>query len=417
MIYIIADDLTGANDTGVQYKRRGLRTLISAEADLPLLYKMADNFDVISINADTRTKIPNHAYRTTYDLVKHIQTTEHEYIYKKVDSLVRGNAAQELEAVMDALDAPLAVVAISYPANARTLCNGTLVLPDTNGVSAEIDVIKLFAEEMKRKVQGISLATVRKGKDAILAAIQLGQSDGTAVFVVDAVTDEDLARIRDVALALENKTVMCGSAGLANQLSLLKTRDVRTEGLRQEKDGIILIMIGSRNACTAEQIQALTDETGMPVITTFTSEILSGHREKVCFEVLQQADNLIAGGCKLLAVVVDTLFLDFKISLKDSQDTVSDSLKIAETMGSLAKLLYDRYSIDGILSSGGDTSLAILKALGAKGIELDSEILPGVPMGKLIGGKAEGMTIVTKSGGFGPKDCLIRSIEYLKKQT
>jgi len=415
MIYIIADDLTGANDTGVQYKRCGLRTLISADMDLTSLDDLDDKFDVISINANTRTQRPQDAYHTTYDLVKNIQAKEHKYIYKKVDSLLRGNAAQELEAVMDALGASISIVATSYPENGRTLCNGVLSLSEPNGTKYEVDVSRVFADGMERSVQAIGFAVVQQGVDALYSAIRRGRSEGAQVFVIDSITDEDLAVVRDAALALKEKTVFCGSAGLAKQLSLLTACDVQVNKRSVAESGVTLVLIGSRNGCTAEQVQALADKTGMPVIKILTADILKGKSEEVKRELLQQVDGLINGGCGLLAVVVDTLFTEYTISLKDSERAIKDSQKISETIGGLAALLYDCYHINVILSSGGDTSLSILKALEAKGIELDAEIVPGVPVGRLIGGKADGMTIVTKSGGFGQKDSLIRTIEYLAK--
>lgn len=416
MIYIIADDLTGANDTGVQYKKYGFRTLILSEIDLDLLDTLADNFDVISINSDTRTQLPQDAYNTTYELVKRIQAKEHKYIYKKIDSVLRGNVAQELDAVMDALDAPFAVVATSYPANGRTLCNGILMVSDANGVNAKLNVTRIFADGMSRKVQGIELATVRQGGEAVQEAMRHGLSMGVQVFVVDAVTDEDLAVVRDASLAIEDKAVFCGSAGLAKQLSLLETHDKQDERPMRKEDGVTLVVVGSHNACTAEQVQALSEETGMPVVTIFTSEILNGEYEKVERELLQQTDNLITCGCALVAIVVDTLFPGSAASLNDGEGIIYDSLKIAGVIGSITRQLCERYKISAILSSGGDTSLAIFKALGAKGIELDEEIVPGVPVGRLMGGMADGMTVVTKSGGFGKKDTLIRSIEYLDKE-
>jgi uncharacterized protein YgbK (DUF1537 family) len=413
LIYIIADDLTGASDAGVQYRRRGLRTLISSEVDLDFLNMLADNYDVISINADTRTQLPNDAYQTTYDLVKLVQLAEPKYIYKKIDSLVRGNAAQELEAVMDALGSTFAVVAISFPTNDRTLCNGILVHNDINGDKTEVDVRRRFADNMKRRVQGIELATIRQGKNAVQSVMEQGHSLGIEVFVADAVTDEDLSIVRDSALALNSKTVFCGSAGLASQLSILEGRDCKEEVLLQVKDGVTIIVVGSRNVCTAEQVLALVDKTGMPVITVLTKEILENEIDKVCSEVLYQADNLITSGYKLLTVAVDTLFIDLKDSSDDFHDNVVDSLKIADTIGIFVKELFKRYPISTILSSGGDTSLAILRSLDAKAIELDLEILPGIPIGRLIGGMAEGLIIITKSGGFGQRDSLIRCIEYL----
>ncbi|MGE5632987.1 MAG: four-carbon acid sugar kinase family protein [Caulobacteraceae bacterium] len=417
MIYIIADDLTGASDTGVQYKRRRLRTLISAEIDMNLIDVLSDDFNVVSINAGTRTMLPQDAYDAIYELVKCIRTKEYKYIYKKIDSVLRGNVAQELEAVMDAMNAAVAVVATSYPENGRTLCNGILTISNTNSIKPGIDVIKLFADGMNVKVQGIGLTTVRQGKDAVQGAVMDGRSEGARVFVVDAVTDEDLAVVRDVSLALEERAILCGSAGLAKQLSLLETMAEEDEIIVRGKNGVTLVIIGSHNACTAEQVQALASKTGMPVITMFTSDILQGKYEQANQELLQQADNLISGGCRLLAIVVDTLMPGFISSTNDSESMIGDSLRIANAMGSFARQLCERYPVSSILSSGGDTSLAVLKALNAKGIELDAEIVPGVPAGRLIGGMAEGMTIVTKSGGFGKRDCLIHSIEYLEKKS
>jgi uncharacterized protein YgbK (DUF1537 family) len=415
MIYIIADDLTGASDTGVQYKRRGLRTLISAEIDLDQINTLSDEFDVISINADTRAKFPQDAYNMTYNLVKHIKNKEYKYIYKKVDSVLRGNVAQELEAMMDAMNVPLAVVAISYPENGRTLCNGVLTISNTNSIKSGIDAIKVFSDGMNVKVQGIGIEVVREGKEALMKAVASGCSEGGQVFVIDAVTDEDLAIVRDASLAVERKMILCGSAGLAKQLSLLEPREEKGEAAFSKKDGITLVMIGSYNTCTAEQVQTLVSETGIPLITVFTRDILAGKNEMVNQEISKQADDLISGGCRLLAVVVDTLLPGYIDTENDRIGIIKDSLSITNAMGCFARQFCERYAVNAIVSSGGDTSLAILNALNANGIELEAEIVSGVPVGQLVGGIAEGIAIVTKSGGFGKKDCLVRSIEYLDR--
>jgi len=413
MIYIIADDLTGASDTGVQYKRRGLNTLISADIDLNLIDALSDQYEVVSINTDTRAKLPPDAYKTTYELVKSIRCKEYKYIYKKVDSVLRGNIAEELEAMMDAMDVPLAIVATSYPENGRILCNGILEVQNTGSSKAGMDVVKLLAGRMRHKVHGIHLTTVREGKAALQEAISEASSKSYNVLVIDAATDEDLAVIRDASLSLEKRTIMCGSAGLAKQLSQMEAVAESHGDLPRSQEGVKLIIIGSHNTCTAEQVQLLAYETGMPVIAMFGEEILAGKYTQVNRELVEQADNLISGGCKLLAVVVDTLLPGFGSVTGDSGNMIKDSLSIANAMGSIARQFCERYQIGSIISSGGDTSLAVLKALGAKGIRLDTEIVPGVPVGQLIGGMAEGMTIVTKSGGFGKADCLIRTIEYL----
>ena len=68
--------------------------------------------------------------------------------------------------------------------------------------------------------------------------------------------------------------------------------------------------------------------------------------------------------------------------------------------------------IAALFLSGGDTAAAVCGLLGARAIELEDEIDPGVPRGRLVGGLYDGVPVVTKSGAFGPPDALIRIAEY-----
>jgi len=68
----------------------------------------------------------------------------------------------------------------------------------------------------------------------------------------------------------------------------------------------------------------------------------------------------------------------------------------------------------GLILVGGDTSIMMMGALGAKGIRLDSEVLPGIPVGRILGGKREGMWVITKAGGFGGAYTLVKLMKYMK---
>ena len=63
-----------------------------------------------------------------------------------------------------------------------------------------------------------------------------------------------------------------------------------------------------------------------------------------------------------------------------------------------------------LLLTGGDTALAVCAALGTTAIELSHELEPGVPVGRIVGGVAEGAWVITKSGGFGDNETLWRMI-------
>ena len=65
------------------------------------------------------------------------------------------------------------------------------------------------------------------------------------------------------------------------------------------------------------------------------------------------------------------------------------------------------------VATGGDTAFQICNFLGSDGMELVDEIVPGVPIGILREGMADGSSMVTKSGGFGDEDTLVKVINYL----
>jgi uncharacterized protein YgbK (DUF1537 family) len=73
-----------------------------------------------------------------------------------------------------------------------------------------------------------------------------------------------------------------------------------------------------------------------------------------------------------------------------------------------------RDSIAGIVVTGGDGARALVDALGATGITLRDEVEVGVPMGTLVGGRAEGLPVVTKAGGFGTDDVLVRAVQAVQ---
>ena len=54
MKYIIADDLTGANDTGVQFAKNNYKTTVSILKDEPLDIVVPDDPDVFVIDTETR---------------------------------------------------------------------------------------------------------------------------------------------------------------------------------------------------------------------------------------------------------------------------------------------------------------------------------------------------------------------------
>lgn len=78
------------------------------------------------------------------------------------------------------------------------------------------------------------------------------------------------------------------------------------------------------------------------------------------------------------------------------------------------KSLLSALTPSALLIAGGDTARAAAAHLGARGIRLAGEEIPGVPWGAWTGGSFDALPIATKSGGFGEMDVLARAALLLQ---
>ena len=73
------------------------------------------------------------------------------------------------------------------------------------------------------------------------------------------------------------------------------------------------------------------------------------------------------------------------------------------------------HKLGGLFLSGGDIAVAVCRRLSVSAIRVHGEVEPGIPAGEAIGGQSDGTRVVTKAGGFGTADALVKSIMYLEK--
>jgi uncharacterized protein YgbK (DUF1537 family) len=418
-ILILADDLTGANDTAIQFVKQGFSSLViinadSANAGLP------GSYNVISVNSDSRRLNPAEAYRVVHKIVKQFEAEF--FVYKKVDSVLRGNPGQELGAVMDALDIPLALTAPSFPANRSVIENGIL----SNGTNA----VEVFAGGTGKKTENIPLEKIRKGAGAVLAFIN--SREETHVFVADAMTDDDLEIVYKASAALEKPHVLAGSAGLANQLARGLTCGL-TFGLGKAGASVkpaalspVLIIAGTRQGETAAQIEAL-GKTFPGALVRFDVSMAANGNGAACGSV----ENAIAGafdeasrrmkhnaklpeGKQLCIIAVSSMFAPAESAGQTAYaEGDKTSAVICEALGVLTEKLMDSFKFPMLLTTGGDTTLAVCRRLGVSAIEPLVEICPGIPLGRIAGGPYDGRFIVTKSGRFGNQDSLVKIIDWI----
>ena len=121
-LLILADDLTGALDSGVQLTLKGEHVVILTDRDVE--FPEDDSVDVIVVDTETRHVTGEVAANIIKALIHKAQDRGIKRIYKKTDSGLRGNVGAELAAVLEASGAKHLNFIPAYPATGRMTVNG-----------------------------------------------------------------------------------------------------------------------------------------------------------------------------------------------------------------------------------------------------------------------------------------------------
>ncbi|MDQ4044494.1 MAG: four-carbon acid sugar kinase family protein, partial [Chloroflexota bacterium] len=277
LLAIIADDLTGAGDAGCAFASAGFHTVILFDDEHD------EDADVIVRSTDSRGLDATQAAevnRRSVRALRHPSSGQPpRWVYKKLDSALRGHPCEELLTVMRELGERRALVAPALPAQGRTtvgsrqLVDGIPLDRTPFGAPASgSDLISMFGCDRQVTVRPITLATVRRGAEAIARAVE-ELEDG--ILVADAETDPDLRVIAHAALDSGTR-VMAGSAGLARQLApnLPAPASARPGPVPDCRSGSILVVAGSRHPSAAAQVAVLA-EASVPLVRP-PQELLNG---------------------------------------------------------------------------------------------------------------------------------------------
>jgi len=120
MIVVLADDLTGAAEVAGAAFQAGL----SAEVHIGRLHP--SDCDVVVVDADTRSCLPAVAAAKIGQLAHQARRTRPEFVFKKVDSLLRGPVLAEVDAVRHALGLRQCLLVCGNPRKGRTVVDGRI---------------------------------------------------------------------------------------------------------------------------------------------------------------------------------------------------------------------------------------------------------------------------------------------------
>jgi uncharacterized protein YgbK (DUF1537 family) len=418
-IAVIADDLTGANDTGVQFAKQGLETvvLMGLEPQPDVL-----DADVVVVDTQSRAMSPRQAYEQAAKAASLFRTGPERTFYKKVDSTLRGNQGAEIDAILDATGLEIAVVAPSFPKNGRTCVGGHVLLQGVPLEATEIaqdpkcpvrqsHLPTLLAGQSSRGIGHVGAQSLLGGPDAVRSAMQDHIAAGRTVLVCDAWLDEHFAILLQAGLGLGKPVLWVGSAGLAGQLPQALAPRSAVGG-----PAPVLVVAGTASAKTRDQTAVLLQRPGMLHLVVNPLELLAPEtRDREIGRCVAEAER--ARGRDVVValqwregLVAETVAKGLSLglgSLRVSED-------VSQGLGLLCRALVERLDFRGLVLTGGDTARSCCAMLGATGIRMLSEVAPGIPLGALRGGDRHGLYVVTKAGAFGDEDALVRAVEALK---
>jgi len=402
---VVADDLTGGCDTGVQFSRKGLKVVVlfSPEGVKGALQTV----DILVLDTDSRAIPAEEAYRRTVEACLALKGAGVENFYKKLDSTLRGNVGAELEAAMDALHVRRAVVAPAFPLQGRTFQGGRLLIcgavPDDPALRG-IGLPALLQAQMRRSVGHLPLDVVRSGPASLKAKMEEAWGEGKEVLALDAAERDDLKIIAATLMPLSPDRVVAGSAGLAMELAEMGGLHGAAEACPRLQAARVLIIAGSPNPVTASQVASLSRVLGVEVLGLHLSRLFRDEAGEIG-RVAKEALLILRGGGDLVV----------RPEGSAPQARVDGAVIIARALGRIARAVVEADPAIGLILTGGETARAVCSALGATGIELVKEVLPGIPVGRLREGPFEGLLLVTKAGGFGGEDALIYAVQVIKR--
>ncbi|MEB3287086.1 MAG: four-carbon acid sugar kinase family protein [Vampirovibrionales bacterium] len=455
-IGIVADDMTGASDTALQFFLAGLPTHVLLDLNTleervssGLSINPQTENHVWSLNADSRhleKGAADKAIRKAVSILRDQYGVEN--FYKKMDSTLRGHIAAECLAMLDELDADCAVVVPAFPQEGRRTVGGyqlvrgmpverTQVVRDPLFPVRQSHIPTLLGQATTPEIVGhISLSTVLHGAGPILVALSELIQDGKKLVVIDATSNEDLEQIALAIDKIRNKAqqqyhvLPCGSAGLAQALTKLWADKFLPDSGDSERaaknkhpltfvPSPLLIVAGSSTDTTRQQVLQLIENYAYYAqgsnlsVFQLTSEQLLGLvpltelMTQINLSLDEENSTVVLASALKEDQYARTLLLAKEHEIPEKQA----SRMVQETLAKVAASVINQSQNQvKLVLTGGETASKVCQALHSQTLKLLDEAQPSVPV--CLDDK--GHWIITKSGNFGEPMLLAKLVRFVK---
>jgi uncharacterized protein YgbK (DUF1537 family) len=417
----IADDFTGGTDLAGMLVKAGMRTvqLIGVPDGPP-----PADVDAVVIALKSRTSPVDDAVAESLAALRWLREAGCRQFYFKYcstfDSTPRGNIGPVAEALMRAMDTDFTIACPALPANVRTIYQGHLFVGNVplseSGMRdhpltpmTDANLVRVLQQQAARKVGLVDHATVSRGETAIRARFAALRQQGHGLAVVDALSNADLDAI---GAACADLPLVTGGSGIAiglpqnfrrrGQLAAHAVADAlpTTGGLRA-------VISGSCSVATQKQVDVM--RASRPSFNVDPLRLARGE------DVVSTALDWAAGRIGQQPVLIYATATPEAVGRAQAELGVGQAGHLVENaLASIARGLVQA-GVGQMIVAGGETSGAVVKALGVRGLRIGPEIDPGVPWTSTL--HDDGTTplaLALKSGNFGSEDFFLKAWDKLR---
>lgn len=410
---IVADDLTGAGDSAVQFADLGWQARLtlgdpSAVAVVP--------GSVVAVVTDSRAQKADVARFSTSNAVAQLMAAGIDRLFVKIDSTMRGSVAAQVGGALDVwtLRYPdtIAVVCPAYPVMGRTVESGMLRVDgegvETTSVGRD-PVTPVSTSALADLLPGS--VPIRGGRVDASQLAALVEAAGARVVTVDASTDADLRVIAEAVELLGARALPVGSAGLASQMSRVWRRAAEGEADRNApvphaSAGRAVVVVSSlHDVSRMQHAHLLENSTDVLTLAPTLEEILSADGDDGMGGWIQT--NIHPGISASVVVILSPAQRAGDVPWVATPFTTELApARIAAALSAITDAVVSQLGAGSLVLMGGEGARAVLDRFDAESVIVTHAIGEGTPIGVIDGGRLKGLTVVTKAGGFGSTSAL-----------
>ncbi|WP_062220818.1 3-oxo-tetronate kinase [Aureimonas sp. D3] len=413
----IADDFTGASDLASQLVSAGMRVVQTIGVPATPL---ETECDAVVVSLKSRTVAPDEAVRHSLRALEWLRGAGCErFVFKycsTFDSTPDGNIGPVADALLDALGEDFTLAVPSLPANRRTVYNGYLfagdVLLNESGMQdhpltpmRDAFLPRVLQPQTRRPVGLVSHHALAGGAAGVRRRIAELRAKGVGIAVCDTLDHRDLVSIAEGSADLR---LLTGGSGLGLTLpATFAGFAPRGDAARLDRvGGRALVLAGSCSRATLAQIEhAKARIPAMPVeVDALFTEFDAHVDELVAFAASNagEAPVLIHAG----------MAPEHLREVQTRYGTAASGERVERALATVARRLVHEGGVRRVLVAGGETSGAVVEALGVTGLRIGPSIDPGVPWTQSVG-TPEPLALALKSGNFGGDDIMTRAFEIM----